>query len=366
MRFDFSHSAARLARIPPYYRIPTVPVDPAFFRREGPLQWTGAVIRTHLEENGMDATPYRDEPTITVRYDHLGFRNENRTPEWEIAVAGDSFVELGHLPFGQLHTTLLGEMLQNRVLNLGASFTGPFSHLKYLEDYGISRATRHVLIVFYEGNDVADLNREQNDLIELARSGTRPLREPRRQTSLLRALGEKWRNRSWPSDMPAPPQINASYRGRDGERPLSLTYRLEPGSDLAVQTQTALERLFVGYSELARTHGIEAWVIYMPGKTRALEGQFRWVGSTDNQTLTVVARELPSIVADGCRRYSIHFLDLTPALLEEGRRSGELLYNDVFDTHLNAKGSAVVARALAEALKAPTKPDSLVEPAEQR
>jgi hypothetical protein len=45
-------------------------------------------------------------------------------------------------------------------------------------------------------------------------------------------------------------------------------------------------------------------------------------------------------------------VDLTPALRAE-TDAGRLTYSGVFDTHLNARGSAVVARVLADALGPP-------------
>lgn len=64
-------------------------------------------------------------------------------------------------------------------------------------------------------------------------------------------------------------------------------------------------------------------------------------------SLGVIHQALPLAIAEKCSRYGIRFIDLTPALVEEGTRSGELLYNHVFDTHLNARGSEVVAKVLA-------------------
>ena len=59
--------------------------------------------------------------------------------------------------YDQLFTTILGKMLNIRVLNLGVSHTGPLTQLSYLQDYGVSPSTKHVVIVFYEGNDLSDL-----------------------------------------------------------------------------------------------------------------------------------------------------------------------------------------------------------------
>ncbi|MGC8990233.1 MAG: hypothetical protein ACP5MD_08950, partial [Verrucomicrobiia bacterium] len=126
-RYDFRRQEVRWRSCPPYYRQPMLPSGKVFFRRAGPEQWTGPVIKTYLELAGCDPTPYASEEPITVKYDRFGFRNEIELRDWEVAVAGDSFTELGHLPYHQLFTTMLARRLNLRVLNLGVGNTGPLT-----------------------------------------------------------------------------------------------------------------------------------------------------------------------------------------------------------------------------------------------
>ncbi|MGC8990386.1 MAG: hypothetical protein ACP5MD_09715, partial [Verrucomicrobiia bacterium] len=58
-------------------------------------------------------------------------------------------------------------------------------------------------------------------------------------------------------------------------------------------------------------------------------------------------------VAELCAKHGIRFVDLTPSLRQETHRSGELLFNALYDTHLNARGSAFVAEELAKQLDFP-------------
>ena len=46
----------------------------------------------------------------------------------------------------------------------------------------------------------------------------------------------------------------------------------------------------------------------------------------------------------------VDFIDVTPALIHETQQ-GRMTYNLIWDTHLNAHGAAVVAQALADALR---------------
>jgi hypothetical protein len=145
--FDFAQDEVAWRKMPPFNRQPIVPSGEVFFRRPGPEQWTGQVLNTAHILYGISPNPYGDEPPITVRYNQLGFRNEDGYSDWEVAVAGDSFTELGYLIYDQLFTTILGKMLNIRVLNLGVSHTGRLTQLGYLQDYGVSPSTKHVVIV---------------------------------------------------------------------------------------------------------------------------------------------------------------------------------------------------------------------------
>jgi hypothetical protein len=52
-------------------------------------------------------------------------------------------------------------------------------------------------------------------------------------------------------------------------------------------------------------------------------------------------------------RYGIGFIDLTLAFVEETNRSGGLLYNPISDTHLNSRGSLIVAKEFTRHLSVP-------------
>ncbi len=97
---------------------------------------------------GLPTDHYRDEAAITLTYDTNGFRNSLDLTDWEIAVIGDSFVELGFLPDEELVTSHLARLLGVRVKNLGVSDTGLLTYNHYLKSYATSPATRHVMVFF--------------------------------------------------------------------------------------------------------------------------------------------------------------------------------------------------------------------------
>lgn len=348
-RFDFRRIETARRRLPPFYRKPMVPTGGAFFRRPGPDRWQGQTIRTCLRILGLPDDPYRDEPAVDVRYDSLGFRNEPRGEAWDIAVAGDSFTELGFLASGQLFTEVLARRTGQRVLNLGVSHTGPLTHLSYLADYGLSPATRRVLIVFYEGNDLTDLDRERRALEEFERTGSYDPEEHRRQSSLLRALAE-WvgGRRDWP--VKGFWAVDAIWPGPTGEVAISLDEEPPAEGELAPETVAAFERFLSPYAAFGRTHQLRTWLAYMPCKARVLHGRVRLTENGLARFENWHPPALPDWVAKQCAQADVRFIDLTPPLIEALETRRQLPYNALYDTHLNAFGSEIVGQTLARAL----------------
>lgn len=346
LRYDFDRTEAGLRRLPPFFRKPLVPSGTVFYRRAGPESWTGRPLHALMEVCRVRPSPYTNEAVITVNYDALGFRNETDLADWEIAVAGDSFTELGHLPFGQLFTTRLGELLGVRVRNFGVSHTGPLTQLHYLEAFGLAASTREVLIVFYEGNDLADLAYESAALEEFAVTGRRPKRGRRPQTSFVRALHEKLIRRSL--EPPAFPAVaNAWFDGASG--PEAVTISTPPGKadEMPARTREALDALLRQYAAFSREHRVAARLVYLPTKETVLRGMLVTGDGTPEGWQESARTDLPAYVASRCAEAGIPFLDLTEALITETQARRRLLFSGMYDTHLNAHGAAVVARELA-------------------
>jgi hypothetical protein len=350
--YDFRHQARFIERTPPFYRKPTVPVGEVYFRREGPLAWTGQVIRSQLRALGYPDYAYHDEPAITVRYDSDGFRNEDYLAAWHFAVAGDSFVELGHLSFADLFTTRLARRLDRPVRNLGVSNTGSLSHLCYLEHFGLSPSLRDVVIVFYEGNDPQDLTAEYDALQRYQATGKRSLRQVKKQTSLLRALGERRKATEESLQLPVLP-TNAWVVTAQGDIPITLSHRLKSGVGLPPATAQALDEFLARFATFGRTHRVRVWLVYLPTKVRVLEGRLRWHTPEDEQQARPLAAELPGLIEAACVAAGVRFHDLTPALRAETSSAGSLGFNGLYDTHLDVAGAAIVAEDLGKMLMAP-------------
>jgi hypothetical protein len=334
--------------IAPFYRQPTVSTGEVFFRREGPETWTGQVINTQMKLYRVTPNPYVDEPVVTIRYDALGFRAAGDLDDWEVAIAGDSFTELGSLTDDELHTTILGRLLGVRVRNLGVSQTGPLTHLHYLQEWGLAPSTRHVVIAFFEGNDLWDLRDEYRALARWRATGEREYREIDGGASILRTLDGMWQ--AWRRPAIGPDSaVQAWFRGRDGDMPVTLAYTPESSADVRGddELRAALDHFFQGYAAFGREAGVTPWLAYMPVKLRSAHGRLRFPEGRHGVYARWEPSDLPDLVAGYAARHGIRFIDLSPALAAETARSGLLPYHTIYDTHLNALGAEVVARELA-------------------
>jgi hypothetical protein len=94
----------------------------------------------------------------------------------------------------------------------------------------------------------------------------------------------------------------------------------------------------------------------MPCKRRVLHGQIRFDPATEAVVRDWQPTDLPEWVGGLCAASGVEFVDLTPPLRALAVERGELPFNALFDTHLNAAGARVVGAALARALTVRTQP----------
>jgi len=348
--FDLEQNAASLKAIPIFYRQPTEPVGEVFFRRPGPDLWKGNVLGVAYDRlAGRRYNPYLNEPEITVAYDRQGFRNPEDLTDWDIAVVGDSFTELGFLPFDDLFTTKLGKLLGVRVKNLGASSTSTLTQTFYLKEYGISRSTRQSILIFFEGNDIEEIQEEANRLEQFKATGIRPSRNIQKQTSFLKLIYHVARNTYLKVRREFARNADVYYISTTGETLITLEHT-PPGRDkLTSKQMELLDASLSQYANTARTFGLTPWLVYMPSKLRATSCCLRFPEGTNPRFVNWQPTNLPELVEELAAKHGVNFIDVTPALIE-GARSGVLTFNGLWDTHLNREGSHIVAGAIAEAL----------------
>ncbi len=350
--YDFSRARETQRQLPVFFRQPRQPVGDVVFRRAGPVSWRGNVLGTRLDQLGIEPNPYRGQPDVTVDYDANGFRNPPDLADWSVAIAGDSMVEAGFLPADQLLTAVVGRALERPVANFGVSFTGPWSALTYLESFGLSDSTRQVVLVFFEGNDLRDLEREHRARLRWQRSGRRPDRTFRPQTSMLlawrRLVERHWRSRS---NRRADGFLTARYQDGGDDVPVTFFYTPPGRADLEPRTFHQLRLVLRAYADFAEQHGVAPWLAFLPSKLRVLHDEVTFSDLAEPRFAAWRPTDLPAVIAELCAERGLAFVDLTPALIAARRQTGAMLYNSVYDTHLNADGYEVAGRALARALE---------------
>ena len=344
LEIDFAKEEDTFLAIPPCFRQPTKSSGAALFRRPGPQKWTGQVLSTRLQQLAVSPNPYEDEPVITVTYDEDGFRNPEDLEDWGIAVVGDSFTELGYLAQEQLFTSILGEELGIPTKNLGISMTGPFTQLHYLEDFGQAPSLRDVVMVFYEGNDHHDVISETRWFERLEEEGERSHRSFTKQSSLLKAIVDRIRG---PEPSPRGTNVTSGYfKGADGPVPISI-YRVPPGrEEMRPGSREGIEKALKQYASTCKENGWKPWLVYMPAKTRVLFGMVEFTDIASDEVKVWTPSDYPDFVREICEREGLEFIDVTPVLRKVTQEEGVLVYNSIWDEHLNARGSALVGEEL--------------------
>lgn len=350
VRFDFAREEQAFRDAPVYGTQPTLPVGEVYFRRPGPATWSGRLLSQNVTRANVPWDPYASEPPVTAKYNKEGFRNPDGLTDWDIAVTGDSFTELGYLPDDQLFTTKLGNLLNRRVLNLGTSYTGPLTQLTYLKQFGVSPSTRDAVIVFFEGNDLTDLDREYEDLMHWKETGRRPYRNFKKQTSFVRALYDTSKQ-LYERFGKRHVYFNAYFASPGADIPVMLTYAPPGKSEVTRQTIERLDYFFSEYARFGAERKVTVWLTYMPGKERVLHDHLKFTDAADQKLRNWRPNDLPELISEFCGKYGIRFIDLTPSFIAETTKNMHLLYNPILDSHINAQGSEIVARELARHLE---------------
>jgi len=351
--FDFSKLGQDLNATPIFYRIPTEPFGTAFYKRPGNQVWTGKVITAQMQRIGYDSKWFPEEEVHTLKYDADGFRNPDNLTSWTIAMIGDSFTELGNLKDDQLVSTRLSKLLDTPVKNLGVSHTGLLNQTEYLREYGISSATKEVIWVFFEGNDIQDYVME-TDRVSAIQTGSSEhidlLKTHQAQTSLVKAIYRKIFAKSRMEIYG--PAVNATLD--DGKTQFKIDYA-PPGRD---QIFLQLQRYEAGIDklyELCKQHELKLTCVYMPCKRRAFSDYRYTVEASAPAYLKQkwAPSDLPDWMREVCNDKGIRFVNVTTDL-QKLNQTELLSHNLTYDTHLTADGAETVAQALAHALRTDT------------
>jgi hypothetical protein len=345
IRFDFESPPRE---IPIFNRPATYHIGGGILRRSGPASWRGKPISSLIHYVRGNENACADEPVMEINYDRLGFRNPPDQTDWEVVVAGDSFVESGYLPYEQIFTTVAAEKLEVQIKNLGVTGAGPIFETAYLRHYGKALSTKHAVLCFYDGNDVSDLHHELSETNFIAKTGHRVGAE--RQSSMLVAV---YKSLTPPSGLKSARRLlltNAVFVGAGRVYPAAFSPMLPPHwEELSIRTRESIQKSMADWAETAHAQGIQPWVMCIPDSRRVFAGHLRFVHAGDPSArwqATLFAPHLENL----CSNLNIRFIDPYPALRREVE-AGRTPYNLFGDLHLSVEGSRVVGEVLADALR---------------
>ncbi len=323
--------------------------DPQLVYRHAPHYRERGVVRRGNIGEGL-CLPAHPPTSFDLRYDHNGFRNDEDRDRADVAVVGDSYVESSMLASSDLLTATLAAKLQIPVANLGVNGYGPEQELTVLKRYAVGLQPKTVVWVFFEGNDLLQLESDDDDSLETFPEAV------------------SWRDEMWTRSLTrnllvatskvmrgcTPHRTYLQYRGRfqtaDGQHS-ELFFWEKPGP-LKGNDRDRLQRLRTILTEaygLSRQHGFRLIVAFAPTSARVHYDLKNFEPSTPEMQGWVVSN-LPEEFEPMLHAISpeIPFIDLTGPL-REAAAAGTLTYFPD-DTHWTAAGQRVVGETLYQAL----------------
>jgi hypothetical protein len=291
---------------------------------------------------------------IEYQYDQYGLRNDTDLESADLIVIGDSFVEGLGVSAKDILTTQLAEQLNRSVANIAQSWYGPNQELELLRRYGLKFDPKICVWVFYEGNDLADLQRYTMATRDWE-SFSKDFHSFRQRSFMKNAILAIRRM--------LPPIPNKNMFDRDRMKEQSGLYKSSSGQMirlyfhdkgyyLSEDDRIAIKELssVLGQAhQLCHAVGAKFFFVFAPTKFRvyrdftefSAEAQPRyWVINDLPQKLeAMVLENFP----DG------KFLDLTTALVDQARQEPLLYFN--YDTHWSAEGHRIAASAIANIVR---------------
>lgn len=353
-----SKAAEKRAAYPPWTREPDQPLPEVFFIHPGPMIWTGQPLRTlEVLRQGTD-NAYLEDPAITVTYDKEGFRNSLDLKDWDVAIVGDSYTELGYLPREQLTSTVVAERTRLRVKNLGVCDSGLLAYARFLKNFGATPSVKQVVFVLFEGNEVQDTTVEWRDLQAFQQTGERKHRSTV-ETSFMKAVAGAVKAAR---QQPQPRSFqNAWFRSRGHEVPVTISTELPVNPEQATPEQKeALRQGIAACAEAAKALNLRAVLAYVPVNNRVYDGLLRFAPELPHEVQSWRPHALPAHVAALCHEHGLLFVDTTPALRAEAQK-GLYMHNRILDCHVNAEGARIIGEVIADVLASDTKRAEVVE-----
>jgi hypothetical protein len=273
----------------------------------------------------------------------------------DVVVIGDSYLESPMLPNASLLTTRLSHRLGASVANLGTSGYGPEQELVVLKRYALALQPKTIVWVFFEGNDLSQLDPEEQDASEI--QDGRAIEDQYWMRSLTRNLLLSSR-KAVQGCVSHPDYMRLRGRFQDASGKTTTLYFWEKLPTLKPTDRLRLDRLrsiLTEAWELSRQRGIRLVVAFAPAKHRVHQGLENFEPLTEEMK-TWPVNELPHEVESMVKGLApqIDFIDLTQPL-REAAAQGVLTYLPD-DTHWTTEGQRVAGEAIHHVLVGPPPP----------
>ena len=239
---------------------------------------------------------------------------------------------------------------------------GPVEYLWELQAYGPAFGPNIVLLSYYTGNDLTDVQYRREALVSQdsgIKARLRPiirslhtyhffkekreaLRIRRLDVDLIRAHGvdEKW------IELASRREINPSLLELAIARPRYLLDNMLIESEANAQAWKMIETSLDRIGALCHEIGAELRIVIFPRSIQIDDSHFAFFSSLgfELDERTLASRKPQTLLVEYCRQRGLSCLDLLPHFKA---RSGEELYR-INDDHLNDSGSLVAADRIAE------------------
>ena len=291
-----------------------------------------------------------------ANYTAENFRVNSSAPPYDVAVIGDSYVEVGETDDSTLSERIKATSGLS-TYNLGRGWYGPNQYLEMLKRYAIPLHPKYALFCFFSGNDIEDLKAYKR----WQRTGRYySFEDPARAWFVRRYFAAFFDTAEYLVDAAV-----KSWRGREGhglDPDLGVfqigpdKVRLKFDSDYWNATKTAgqllatepwqdLGSVLKQFHDLSAAQGITPVVVYIPTTAQTYAAQFTGEGGSDVQENIRTTRQFQSNAAEAlgalADKAQTRYVNLLPVFQCLGKQK---LLHYQFDTHWNRDGRDAAAQ----------------------
>lgn len=328
-----------------------------------------------IYKGGAEVSYDFDEPGIveTVRMDEQGFCNPEpdayESPTFHVLALGDSFTWCTTVAPEDAWPSVFSRLTGLSTYNFGLPGRGLYEYLQILEQYGLKKSPRYVVMNVYEGNDYRDAVRFHTFRTELEEEEDGPCHfgVPWLCSAYYRVRGSALGRSSYAYNLIAASIWRGVYSARKGN--VDFRYDLHfPEGTVVSFNRDNVDRDEVSHAktlaqdspglevfdsalraliELSRANDFIPIVLYTPSAYTAYKAFVRFADPEITSIMGAYSDRQRAYFLDRARELGYQFLDLTPAFQQAAASDDRQLLYFATNVHLTQRGHRVVAAELA-------------------